>query len=350
MSETAADQATIAETVVFLSHFKDLPDPRQAAKVLYKLDELLLLCLLAVLGGAEAITEIVRFGEKKLDLLRRFRPFVHGVPCHDQLGTILATLDAVAFQHCFVAWVAAIAGLSPDAIAIDGKTSRRSGKGKKTGTASHIVTAFAARRQLVLGQVNHRRFGQSEFTGRHHAAMTGNDDAVSTNQHRVHKAELGDRASDLRHLGVNGGGKTSQMAAQKSASFGGVSLFGWRPFPRPGLTFLGRRAQPRSRMAAGHRGAARSVLDGGEHGGNLARGGLIFPCWRRVSLGAAGSGTSVRAGFLLCRRRGCRSLLWPVCLCLDLGLARAALAEAVAVGVHLEDADVMCQAIEQRAG
>ena len=105
-------------------------------------------------------------------------------------------------------------------------------------------------------------------------------------------------------------------------------MFGWRPFPRPGLTFLGRRAQPRSRMAAGHRGAARSVLDGGEHGGNLARGGLIFPCWRRVSLGAAGSGTSVRAGFLLCRRRGCRSLLWPVCLCLDLGrvtlLARTA--------------------------
>lgn len=149
---------------------------------------------------------------------------------------------------------------------------------------------------------------------------------------------------------VNGGGKTSQMAAQKSASFGGVSLFGWRPFPRPGLTFLGRRAQPRSRVAAGHRGAARSVLDGGEHGGNLARGGLIFPCRRRVSLGAAGSGTSVRAGFLLCRCRGCRSLLWPVCLCLDLGLARAALAEAVAVGVHLEDADVMCQAIEQRAG
>ena len=165
------------------------------------------------------------------------------------------------------------------------------------------------------------------------------------------RVELQVRKEDAALVrGVNGGGKTSQMAAQKSASFGGVSLFGWRPFPRPGLTFLGRRAQPRSRMAAGHRGAARSVLDGGEHGGNLARGGLIFPCWRRVSLGAAGSGTSVRAGFLLCRRRGCRSLLWPVCLCLDLGLARAALAEAVAVGVHLEDADVMCQAIEQRAG
>ena len=36
----------------------------------YPLDEILLLCLLAVLAGAEAFTDIARFGEKKLDLLR----------------------------------------------------------------------------------------------------------------------------------------------------------------------------------------------------------------------------------------------------------------------------------------
>ena len=103
MPDTAAGETTIVEAVVFLSHFKDLPDPRQRGKVLYPLDEILLLCLVAVLGGAEAVTEIVRFGEKKLDLLRRFRPFTHGVPCHDQLGTILATLDAVAFQQVITA-------------------------------------------------------------------------------------------------------------------------------------------------------------------------------------------------------------------------------------------------------
>ena len=39
-------------------------------------------------------------------------------------------------------------------------------------------------------------------------------------------------------MDVNGGGKTGQMAAQKSTSFGGVSLFGLRPFPSPGLTFF----------------------------------------------------------------------------------------------------------------
>jgi len=36
--------------------------------------------------------------------------------------------------------------------------------------------------------------------------------------------------------------------------------------------------------------------------------------------------------------------------CLDPGLAGTALAEAIAVAVHLEDADVMCQPVEQRAG
>jgi predicted transposase YbfD/YdcC len=141
------------EAVVFLSHFKDLPDPRQSGKVTYPLDEILLLCLLAVLAGAETITDIARFGEKKLDLLRRFRPFADGTPAHDHLGDILATLDAEAFQRCFVAWVASITGIAAEVIAIDGKTLRRSHNKKRDKPAIHMVSAFAARQRLVLGQV-----------------------------------------------------------------------------------------------------------------------------------------------------------------------------------------------------
>jgi len=37
----------------FLEHFADLPDPRQALKVVYPLDEVLLLTLCAVLCGAD---------------------------------------------------------------------------------------------------------------------------------------------------------------------------------------------------------------------------------------------------------------------------------------------------------
>ena len=153
MAETAGELGALGEAVVFLNHFRDLPDPRQAGKVLYPLEEILLLCLLAVLAGAETFVDIARFGQKKLDLLRRFRPFRDGTPSHDHLGDIFATLDAEKFQRCFVAWVAALTGASADVIAIDGKTLRRSYQKKGAKAPIHMISAFAARQRLVLGQI-----------------------------------------------------------------------------------------------------------------------------------------------------------------------------------------------------
>src|SRR5436305_5274046 len=153
MDDATADCGAFGEAVVSLAHLRDLRDPRQRGKVTYPLDEVLLWCLLAVLAGAATIVDIARFGEKKLTLLRRFRPFRDGTPSHDHLGDILATLDAEQFQRCFVSWVAALTGAPAGVIAIDGKTSRRSYQ-KKGGTAPiHMVPPFAARQRLVLGQV-----------------------------------------------------------------------------------------------------------------------------------------------------------------------------------------------------
>jgi len=108
MDSDEAGFAAVAETTSFLHYFSELPDHRQPGKVDYPLPEVLLLILLAVLAGAETFTDIARFGERKIELLRRFRPYVNGTPSHDHLGDIFATLDARAFQACFVAWVAAL--------------------------------------------------------------------------------------------------------------------------------------------------------------------------------------------------------------------------------------------------
>ena len=153
MGGTKADCSAFDEMVVFLSYFNDLQDPRQPGKVTYPLAEVLLLCLLAVLAGAESFTEIALYGTKKLEFLRRFRPFKDGTPAHDHLGDILAVLDAEQFQRCFVAWVAAQTGLPAGVIAIDGKTVRRSGNKRSGKPAIHMVSAFAARQRLVLGQI-----------------------------------------------------------------------------------------------------------------------------------------------------------------------------------------------------
>jgi predicted transposase YbfD/YdcC len=152
MDGTATDCGAFGESVDLLAFFDDLPDPRQPGKVSYPLDEILLLTLVAVLAGAETFVDIALFGVKKLLFLRRFRPFLKGTPAHDHLGDIFSSLDPEAFQRCFAAWVASLTGVPDGVIAIDGKTSRRSQK--KSGKAMiHMVSAFAARQRLVLGQV-----------------------------------------------------------------------------------------------------------------------------------------------------------------------------------------------------
>ena len=152
MDDAAQDNQALFEEVVFLNHFNDLPDPRQRGKVTYPLDEVVLLALLAVLAGAESCVEVARFGEKKLDLLRRFRPCRDGTPSHDHLGDLFAALDAEQFQRCLVAWVTALTGVPMGVVAIDGKTVRRAG-GKAAKGAIHMVFAFAASQRLVLGQI-----------------------------------------------------------------------------------------------------------------------------------------------------------------------------------------------------
>jgi len=69
------------------------------------------------------------------------------------LAIFFGTLDAGAFRRCFVAWVAAPTKTPSEVIAIDGKTLRRSYQKKDSKAPIHMVSAFAARQRLVLGQV-----------------------------------------------------------------------------------------------------------------------------------------------------------------------------------------------------
>jgi len=136
----------------FLSHFAALNDPRQAAKVLYPLAEILLLLLCATIGGADDFVEIALWGEEHLTLLRRFQPFQRGIPSHDVLCDVIAAIDPEAFKTCFQAWVETLRAKQPAIIAVDGKTSRRSHARGKGRMPLHTVSAWATGQQLVLGQ------------------------------------------------------------------------------------------------------------------------------------------------------------------------------------------------------
>jgi predicted transposase YbfD/YdcC len=135
-----------------LDRFSALKDPRQQAKVLYPLPEILLLLLGATLAGADDLVEIALWGNQQLAFLRRFRPYTHGIPSHDTLGAVLGVLDPDRFKTCFTAWVEGLREAEPDLVAIDGKTSRRSHARAKGREPLHLVSAWATRQRLVLGQ------------------------------------------------------------------------------------------------------------------------------------------------------------------------------------------------------
>ncbi len=131
--------------------FVSITDPRQAAKVEHDLVELLVVAVSAVLVGADTFVEIELWAKERLDWLRRSLVLAHGIASHDTFGRLLGMIDPDEFQASFRRWVGSVLPvLGPEVVAIDGKTSRRSG-GVDT-TALHLVSAFAAGAGLVLGQ------------------------------------------------------------------------------------------------------------------------------------------------------------------------------------------------------
>jgi predicted transposase YbfD/YdcC len=131
--------------------FVSIEDPRQTAKVKHDLVELLVVAVNAVLVGADTFTEIELWAEEKLEWLQGYLRLPHGIPSHDTFGRIFGLIDPEQFESAFRRWVSSILpALGTEIVAIDGKTSRRSGG--IDATALHLVSAFAAGAGLVLGQ------------------------------------------------------------------------------------------------------------------------------------------------------------------------------------------------------
>lgn len=131
--------------------FVSITDPRQPGKVEHDLVELLVVAVNAVLVGADTFVEIELWAKEKLDWLRQYLCLANGIPSHDTFGRLFGLIDAQQFEAAFRRWVSGILpALGPDVVALDGKTSRRSGG--VDATALHLVSAFAVGAGLVLGQ------------------------------------------------------------------------------------------------------------------------------------------------------------------------------------------------------
>ena len=132
--------------------FSIIVDPRVAKRSTHDLVEMLVVAVCAMLCGADNFVEIQMWAEARLDWLRRFMKLEHGIASHDTLGRVFGMLDAQAVEKSFRQWVSGlIPALEPGTVvAVDGKSSRRSGRVDRGPL--HLVSALAAGVGVVLGQ------------------------------------------------------------------------------------------------------------------------------------------------------------------------------------------------------
>ncbi len=133
----------------------NLKDPRRVTKgnFLYPLNEIFFLVISAVISGTEDWQGIELFGKSKLNWLKRFLPYNNGTPSHDVLGKLFAKIDTQNFHEVFIEWINSISqSTNGEVVAIDGKTIRGSGDSNIPMSAIHVVSAYAAKQNLCLGQ------------------------------------------------------------------------------------------------------------------------------------------------------------------------------------------------------
>jgi predicted transposase YbfD/YdcC len=143
-----------ARVALLLQHFSRLEDDREGWRIAYPLAEVLLLLTSATISSCDDFDDIVGWGEDHLDFLRRFAPFHHGIPGERWLRALVNRVDPLTFGRCFEDWIQALWPGRHDLIAIDGKTSRRTGDGRKGLKALHTLSAYATNAHLTLAQLS----------------------------------------------------------------------------------------------------------------------------------------------------------------------------------------------------
>lgn len=145
--------ATKIEESKFVKIFSNLQEPRKLRNQLYSLTDILSTTILATLCGYEDWEDVSLWTEGQLSWLQPLGICVEGAPSHDTYNRFFRFLNPNTMENCFVQWTQSLVGKIQGIIAIDGKTLRGSSEKSSGLDAIHMVSAFAAENEIILGQL-----------------------------------------------------------------------------------------------------------------------------------------------------------------------------------------------------
>jgi predicted transposase YbfD/YdcC len=135
--------------------FSSLRDPRgNRRKKKHPLLSVVAITLCASIAGADDWDKVAAFGKAREDWLKTFLDLPNGVPSYKTFERVFAVLSPRGLNSCLLRWLRHCCGvLDIDHIAIDGKLLRSSDSEAKGLGMLHLVSAWAAKAKLSLGQV-----------------------------------------------------------------------------------------------------------------------------------------------------------------------------------------------------
>lgn len=138
-------------------YFADLRDPRVALKCDHDFLDIVLIVVVATIGGADDFVSAAAFARAKEDWFRDRLglQLLNGIPSHDTLNRVFAIISPTQFLNCFMGWVESLSDrLKIKQIPIDGKAMRGSKRKTSAGRrTAHIVSAWASENGVTLAQV-----------------------------------------------------------------------------------------------------------------------------------------------------------------------------------------------------
>lgn len=136
-----------------LQAFATLPDPRKSRNQIYPLIDIIGVAIIGILCSGNDWVNVVKWANAYENWFQSVGLCLNGVPSHDTIGRFFRLVDPKSFETCFVQWIQTLADKISGVIAIDGKTICNSNNSFNNKKATHIVTAFSAENDIVLGQL-----------------------------------------------------------------------------------------------------------------------------------------------------------------------------------------------------
>ena len=134
--------------------FEVLEDPRDIRGNRYKLIDIGIMTIYAILCGQEDYVNIAYFMKLKEEYFTNLLGLENGTPSHDCLSDLYAKIDSKKFMQIFIEWVKEIVkNKTGKIISIDGKAVRNATDKINGGNIPYIVSAFLGDVGLSIGQV-----------------------------------------------------------------------------------------------------------------------------------------------------------------------------------------------------